>query len=51
MAIKKCHTILQKRSCTISNIINGKRALKNLTIEVGAKLTDYVDQLQRKNED
>ena len=31
---------------TISNIINGKRALKNLTIEVGSKLTEYAEQLQ-----
>lgn len=32
---------------TISNIINGKRALKNLTIEVGAKLTGYAEKLQK----
>ena len=32
---------------TISNIINGKRELKNLTIEVGSKLTEYADQLQK----
>ena len=31
---------------TISNIINGKRELKNLTIEVGSKLTEYAEQLQ-----
>ena len=31
----------------ISNIINGKRALKNLTIEVGAKLTSYAIKKQR----
>lgn len=31
---------------TISNIINGKRALKNLTIEVGSKLTEYAEHLQ-----
>lgn len=34
---------------TISNIINGKRALKNLTIEVGSILTEYADQLQKQN--
>jgi hypothetical protein len=34
---------------TISNIINGKRELKNLTIEVGSKLTEYADQLQKQN--
>ena len=34
---------------TISNIINGKRALKNLTIEVGSKLTKYADQLQKQH--
>lgn len=34
---------------TISNIINGKRALKNLTIEVGSKLTKYADQLQKQD--
>lgn len=31
---------------TISNIINGKRALKNLTIEVGSILTEYAEQLK-----
>ena len=37
---------------TISNIINGKRALKNLTIEVGSKLTKYAEQLKNmENED
>ena len=34
---------------TISNIINGKRELKNSTIEVGSKLTEYADQLQKQN--
>ena len=34
---------------TISNIINGKRELKNLTIEVGSKLTEYADQLQKQD--
>ena len=34
---------------TISNIINGKRALKNLTIEVGSILTEYAVQLQKQN--
>lgn len=34
---------------TISNIINGKRALKNLTIEVGSILTEYADQLQKQD--
>ena len=33
---------------TISNIVNGKRELKNLTIEVGAKLTDYAKKLQKQ---
>ena len=32
---------------TISNIVNGKRELKNLTIEVGAKLTSYAIEKQR----
>ena len=32
---------------TISSIINGKRALKNLTIEVGSKLTKYAEQLKK----
>lgn len=32
---------------TISNIVNGKRELKNLTIEVGAKLTSYAIKKQR----
>lgn len=32
---------------TISNIVNGKRELKNLTIEVGAKLTSYSIKKQR----
>lgn len=32
---------------TISNIINGKRVLKNLTIEVGSKLTKYAEQLKK----
>ena len=32
---------------TISNIVNGKRALKNLTIEVGSKLTKYAEQLKK----
>lgn len=32
---------------TISNIVNGKRELKNLTIEVGAKLTNYAIKKQR----
>lgn len=37
---------------TISNIINGKRELKNLTIEVGSKLTEYAEQLKNmENED
>lgn len=37
---------------TISNIVNGKRELKNLTIEVGAKLTDYAKKYEnKKNED
>ena len=31
---------------TISNIINGKRALKNLTIEVGSILTEYAEQIK-----
>lgn len=34
---------------TISNIINGKRSLKNLTIEVGSILTEYAEQLQKQN--
>lgn len=34
---------------TISNVINGKRKLKNLTIEVGAKLTAYAEQLLKEN--
>lgn len=34
---------------TISNIVNGKRELKNLTIEVGSKLTEYAEQLQKQN--
>ena len=34
---------------TISNIVNGKRELKNLTIEVGSKLTEYADQLQKQD--
>ena len=35
---------------TISNIVNGKRELKNLTIDVGAKLTDYAKKLQKQEE-
>ena len=31
---------------TISNIVNGKRELKNLTIEVGDKLTSYAIKKQ-----
>ena len=32
---------------TISNIVNGKRELKNVTIEVGDKLTSYAIKKQR----
>nr|DAO61083.1 MAG TPA: DNA-binding protein [Caudoviricetes sp.] len=32
---------------TISNIVNGKRQLKNLTIEIGDKLTAYAIKKQR----
>lgn len=35
---------------TLSDLINGKRKIENLTLKVASKLTDYAEKLQKNHE-